>query len=283
MVCLQLAGYAYSVAFARIHIMQKTYRPAPGAWERERRLGTTGCTAASYTATARRNYAEGLLNGLRVAVQQTLKSRVEERAAKLRRANDRATRARSRAAAGAEDVGGPAYESDGDDWSGEEHDDDDDVGTGPQGKGAKEQVNAAGAGAAAGLDAASAGSEACGAAAERIKAKMEAAEAKLATLTRQADSAQALVIHGALGRRSRPGPPYHSLCQSAERRFAHGCLYAHAVEAVSAKVLEKEGIKLRKGAARKRLVEFNAAAFAQGRADAQKIDLDQHALPAPSG
>ena len=42
-----LARYAYSVAFGRIHLMQKGYSPAGGEWERERSRGGTFCSAAS--------------------------------------------------------------------------------------------------------------------------------------------------------------------------------------------------------------------------------------------
>ena len=37
-------------------------------------------------------------------------------------------------------------------------------------------------------------------------------------------------------------------------------------------------MKLSKGKQRKRLVEFNGAAFAKGRADAAQINLDQNAI-----
>jgi hypothetical protein len=38
-------------------------------------MAQTACTAASYTATARRNYSEGLVCGLRAAVDAALRRR----------------------------------------------------------------------------------------------------------------------------------------------------------------------------------------------------------------
>ena len=62
----QLAAYAFSVAFARVHVMQKAFCPPEGEYQRKLDSGLTACTPASYTATARRNPASaGMGEGLR--------------------------------------------------------------------------------------------------------------------------------------------------------------------------------------------------------------------------
>ena len=81
-----------------------------------------------------------------------------------------------------------------------------------------------------------------------IGQKLVAAEAQLAKLRRSSAAAQALVVH---------------------------------TTAVSETVLKEAGLKLRGGRKRKALVEHNAAAWAQGKRDADQIDLNQNALGGP--
>merc|ERR1712048_506689 len=61
------------------------------------------CTVASYTANARRNYADGLVYGLNAAVKAGLKKREQERVAKLKRAQELAERWRKMCERGARD------------------------------------------------------------------------------------------------------------------------------------------------------------------------------------
>eukprot|EP01045_Picozoa_sp_COSAG04_P015501 COSAG04_NODE_1227_length_7681_cov_5.724083_8_plen_213_part_00 len=119
-----MAAFAFSVAFARVHLMQKAYRPPAGEYEARRASGQTQCTAASYTATARRNYADGLVHGLHGAVSASLTRREEQRTAKLRRAQSRAERWRKAQARGARDGEG----AEGWAYRGEAYDEDEDDG-----------------------------------------------------------------------------------------------------------------------------------------------------------
>ena len=267
----QLAAYAFSVAFVRVHLMQKAYKPPAGEYELKKARGQTQCTAGSYTATARRNYADGLVHGLHSAVISALEQRVQRRTAKLRRAQRRAERWRKACERGMHDGkeaaaqtaahhrGGEAYDEDDDDegqgegmhggdddMSGTSSDDDDGGGGGDSSysfeqdddddddaKGETRRDDSAGKGAVGGQGA------------DQVEDKLAAAELQLAKLHRSSAAAQALVVHTA---------------------------------AVSDTVLKDAGVKLKGGRKRKALVEHNAAAWAQGKRDAKQIDLNQNSV-----
>jgi hypothetical protein len=249
----QLAAYAFTVAFTRVHLMQKTYHPPVGEYDLKIARGETQCTVASYTATARRNYADGLVHGLHNAVRSALERRIEQHAAKLRKAQHRAERwrrARERGArdgeeaaeraASAADCQREAYD--------EDEDDDDDDGCH---QGGDDDTSDASSDAEDHDDLHNFDPDQQRPPDETsrpIDDKLVAAEAQLAKLRRTSAAAQALVVH---------------------------------TTAVSETVLKDAGVKLKGGRKRKALVEHNAAAWAQGKRDATQIDLNQNAIGGP--
>jgi len=117
----QLAAYSFMLAFERIHVLHKAYTVAAGEFEEAQRWGETRLSKAAYTSNARRNYCDGMIAGLRTAVNRMVRQRADRRAEKLRKARARAER---RSAAAAADPG-QAYQSDGpsDDSDDDEPDD----------------------------------------------------------------------------------------------------------------------------------------------------------------
>ncbi len=249
----QLAAYAFTVAFTRVHLMQKTYHPPVGEYDLKVARGQTQCTAASYTATARRNYADGLVHGLHNAVISALEYRVQQRAAKLRKAQRRAERWRRARARGARD-GEEAAERAASAASCQRQAYDEDESDDDCCHGGDDDASNASNASSDEEDGDDLNSfdpdeqQPPGGAPPATDDKLVAAEAQLAKLRRASAAAQALVVH---------------------------------TTAVSETVLKDAGVKLKGGRKRKALVEHNAAAWAQGKRDATQIDLNQNALGGP--